>query len=555
MKSHKTQKVFALLLLLILLLPFAAQAEGNTLFECVTGGRTIDEWFISDVVPNAGKGAEWYIFALKMSGYEPDGKQYLASLDAYLKENTLGAVASQRCALAALSLGKSDRDTVDLTAGKGGIMSYVFALHLLNNGATSKEHTVSSLTNTLLSMQNEDGGWSLNGTRSDVDVTAMTLQALAANKNGIDKSKIDKAVDFLASSRCDDGGFKSYGTENCESTAMVIIALAALDIDDARFDGVDDVLERYAVDGGYSHTEGGAKNSIATVQALCAKAARICRRNGNMPFVFKKSVIVDTSDDASCDTSDDTSSEISNDASDYESNDTPDNVSSDISNIISNDFSNDASSGTSNDSSSFISSETSDLDPDITSDLSKNENGKRESMDLKSVLCIIILCIGAVSVVIFIIKKQRKNIFIAIAVTVALVAAVLILNIQTPDEHFKTESAEYQYSVTFAIYCDAIEADPVPYDGTVIAECTVGFDEGENVCDVLKRAAKQNNIAVDGTDYVRAIGNLCEMQYGAMSGWVYSVNGVYPNVPCTEYILADGDTVVWRYTTGGMFDE
>lgn len=538
------------MLLLILTLPFAAQAEGNALFECVTDGKTVDEWFISDIVPNAGKGAEWYIFALKMSGYEPDGKQYLASLDAYLKENTLGAVASQRCALAALSLGKNDSDTVDITAGKGGIMSYVFALHLLNNGATSKEHTALSLTNTLLSMQNEDGGWSLSGTRSDVDVTAMTLQALAVHKDSAGES-IDKAIDFLASSRCDDGGFKSYGVENCESTAMVIIALAALDIDDMRFDGVDDVLERYAVCGGYSHTEGGAKNSIATVQALCAKAARICRQNGNTPFVFKKSVIVDTSDDTSTDVSSDVSNGVSSDVSDDKSGDT----SCDISSNTSNDALIDTSIDASSDFSSSVSSETSDFDSGITSDLSEDEDGKRESMALKSVLCIVILCIGAVSVVIFIIKKQRKNIFIAIIVTAALAAAVLLLNIETPDEHFKTESTEYQYSVTFAVYCDAIDAEPVPYNGVVIAECTVGFDEGENVCDVLHRAAKQNNITVDGTDYVRAIGTLAEMQYGTMSGWVYSVNGVYPNVPCTEYTLAEGDTVVWRYTTGGMFDE
>ncbi len=513
MKLSNLKKTLALLLLLILALPFAVQAEGNALFDCVADGKSIDEWFISDVVPNAGKGAEWYVFALKMAGCKIDGNQYLASLDGYLKQKTLGAVEMQRCALASLALGRDDDTTVDLTAGKGGIMSYVFALHLLNNGAFSKEHTSQSLINALLSMQNEDGGWSLGGTRSDVDVTAMTLQALAAHKDGI-SNEINKALDFLASARSENGGFKSYGVENCESTAMVIIALASLDIDDMRFDDIDDVLERYAVDGGYGHTQGSAKNAVATMQALCARAARISRQNGNMPFVFKKSVINDNSDDASADASNDASS----------------------------------------DSSALISSETSDFDSDTTSDFSENEDDKRESMALKSVLCIVILCIGAVSVVVFIIKKQRKNIFIAIIVTAALVSAVLLLNIETPDEHFKTESTEYQYSVIFAVYCDAIDADPVPYGGVVIAECTVGFNKGENVCDVLKRAAKQNGITVDGTDYVRTIGSLTEMQYGAMSGWVYSVNGTYPDIPCTEYIITDGDTVVWRYTTGGMLD-
>ena len=50
--------------------------------------------------------------------------------------------------------------------------------------------------------------------------------------------------------------------------------------------------------------------------------------------------------------------------------------------------------------------------------------------------------------------------------------------------------------------------------------------------------------------YVSAIGGLAEKQYGGTSGWMYSVNGKTPNTACSNYILKNGDTVVWYYVTG-----
>lgn len=518
MKHSKALIVLATLLITALIMPFAASAEG-TIFDSVKGDRTIDEWFESDVIPNAGKSAEWYIFALRMADVEIDGEAYLARLDEYLKDNTLGAVACQRCALASLALGRDDDKTVDSTIGKGGIMSYVFALHLLNNGASSAEHTAFSVVQKLIEMQNEDGGWSLGGKNSDVDITAMTLQALAVHKDDIGEN-IDKALDFLAASRCDDGGFASYGTENCESVSMVVLALAALGIDyDTQFDNIDEVIERYAVDGGYSHTVGDAKNSIATVQALCAKAARICRQNGSIPFVFEEK--------ASSDESSAASSDISEAIESSEMSET-----SEISEI------------------SEISEATEASD---NTDVSESPE-PHDKMPFKQVLCIAIGGIALLVIIVLLIKKRYKNALAVLAVAIVLLVAVLMLNIETPDEHFKTESRQYQHYATFAIYCDAITKEPVPYDGVVIGECLIGFDDGESVCDILKRAAKQNGITIDGTEYVRAIGTLSEMQYGPLSGWVYSVGGEYPAVPCTEYFPADGDVIIWRYTVGETLD-
>ncbi len=48
--------------------------------------------------------------------------------------------------------------------------------------------------------------------------------------------------------------------------------------------------------------------------------------------------------------------------------------------------------------------------------------------------------------------------------------------------------------------------------------------------------------------YVSAINGLAEKEHGSMSGWLYSVNGVTPNVACSTYKLKGGDEVKWFYS-------
>ena len=48
--------------------------------------------------------------------------------------------------------------------------------------------------------------------------------------------------------------------------------------------------------------------------------------------------------------------------------------------------------------------------------------------------------------------------------------------------------------------------------------------------------------------YVAGIGGLNEKDLGGSSGWMYSVNGSYPNTACSNYDLSDGDVIVFSYT-------
>ena len=81
------------------------------------------------------------------------------------------------------------------------------------------------------------------------------------------------------------------------------------------------------------------------------------------------------------------------------------------------------------------------------------------------------------------------------------------------------------------------------------------FYEGESVYDVLGRVCKENGIHMEASwtpvynsAYVEGIHNLYEFDCGALSGWMYAVDGWYPNYGCSRYQLKDGERVEWRYT-------
>ena len=95
----------------------------------------------------------------------------------------------------------------------------------------------------------------------------------------------------------------------------------------------------------------------------------------------------------------------------------------------------------------------------------------------------------------------------------------------------------------------------VPANGVLLASRSVSFTAGESVFDVLKRVCRQNGLQMEFTmtpvyqsAYIEGIGNLYEFDGGPTSGWMYSVNGAYPNCGSSAYTLQNGDTVLWRYT-------
>lgn len=90
----------------------------------------------------------------------------------------------------------------------------------------------------ILSRQNPDGGWGLAGGGSDVDLTAMALQALAKYRdNSTVSAAVDAGLDWLVWQQEPDGTFASWGTVSSESVCQVLVALTELGIslEDERF--------------------------------------------------------------------------------------------------------------------------------------------------------------------------------------------------------------------------------------------------------------------------------------------------------------------------------
>ena len=86
---------------------------------------------------------------------------------------------------------------------------------------------------------------------------------------------------------------------------------------------------------------------------------------------------------------------------------------------------------------------------------------------------------------------------------------------------------------------------------------TVAISEGDTVMDVLKRACRDAGLAVSaGGSYVSSIGGLSDRIDRAhpSSGWMYCVDGWFPNYGCNSYTLSGGESIEWLYTLDGGSD-
>ena len=122
---------------------------------------------------------------------------------------------------------------------------------------------------------------------------------------------------------------------------------------------------------------------------------------------------------------------------------------------------------------------------------------------------------------------------------------------------------------TITIRCDTIldnveslEEGKFPYvpeDGEILPVITVEFTPGETVFEVLQRVCETADLQIEyswtplyDSYYVEGINHLYEFDCGFESGWMYKVNGWFPNYGCSAYELKPGDEIVWSYTCVGL---
>ena len=88
------------------------------------------------------------------------------------------------------------------------------------------------------------------------------------------------------------------------------------------------------------------------------------------------------------------------------------------------------------------------------------------------------------------------------------------------------------------------KAQYVPSNGIILATSSVQYYDGETVFEVLKRACNAAGIQLEyswtpmyDSYYIEGINHLYEFDCGSESGWMYKVNGWFPNYGCSAYTL------------------
>lgn len=517
------KKAFALLLSFFLLGNLSGGAvsfaEGGDLagemlelFLSENGATSAQEWLDGALSDGAGISSEQYVFALRRYMPELDFSSYADALEKYLSENETASGATRRkYALALLAAGRGEsayvRSVLDEPLEGQSLMSLIFTLHLLNNGAVSESYTAEQVCGEILALRLSDGGWAVRGENSDVDVTAMAVQALAplvlapmaqiyANAPEVGEA-VEAAIALLSEKQLPDGDFQSMGTSNPESTAQVMLALAACGSDpftDERFvkngNSLLDGLLKYRLDSsGFSHTLGGKRSAIATSQAFSAAVSE----RGSL-YVF------DSADGKA-----------------------PEQF------------------------------------PEQT-EAPETVLPAQKSNDYKSAVCALIGGAAVIAcVILLLLKKNPRNCLFVLILGVGAALFVLFTDFRSAEEYYSAEDpgdlAEIAGYAKIGIYCDTVvgEDKHIPADGVILAETELPFWENATVLDVLVSAAKKYGIRVENAGtrelaYISGIQDIYELDYGDLSGWMYFVNGESPSVGCGEYAVSDGDLIEWRYS-------
>lgn len=533
------------------------------------------EWLNGSLTQNAGVSSEWYVFALAQYG-KYDFSSYENALLKYLSENEVASASSRiKYALVLISVGSTNEyiiNTLNNSIGKQGIMSWVYGLHILNNGYFSEEHTVESVVDKLISIQLSDGGWALTGTNADVDITSMVIQALAPyySADYEVKNAVDDALLLLSSRQKADGDFASYGVNNPESTAQVLVALSSLGIDcstDERFikngNTLFDAIAIYRTDdGGYSHTLGGKINGNATVQVFYSLIAYRRMQQGKnalyildnrTPDVFTKPA--EPPEESSEPFEDESSEVVSVDESlpleEYEStveSETTDKVDFE-STVEASDTESKTLSNVSNESRIGSENET------------NTENNDTSVKSYKTYVCFAVITVAGIILIALYISKKRniKNYILIIFVAVLLIVLVFLTDFKTPEDYYNQGEAsknDAYGTVTIKIVCTAISDRNnahIPQNGIILDTVEWPIEDGDTVYDIISEVTAKHKIHLETngskeTIYVEGIANIYEFDYGDLSGWIYRVNGEKPSVSCGDYVLKSGDSIEWHYS-------
>lgn len=307
---RRIKRISAWILTLAILLTLTVPAFAASSVQSEVQGSAA--YMVSAVKsPEVGSiGGEWAIIGLARFGYTVPANyydDYYARVEKYVK-NCSGVLHERkyteysRVILALTAIGRDPSNVAgdNLLTPLGdfektiwqGLNGPIWALIALDSGnydipknpAAKTQATRQLYIDEILNNQMKDGGWSLTGTGdSDVDITAMALQALAKYQDQkAVKTATDSALTWLSKNQDSKGGYASWGTTNVESVAQVIVALCELgmDLNDSRFvkNGrtlTENLLSFRQSNGGFYHVLDGSdgNNQMSAEQGFYALVA------------------------------------------------------------------------------------------------------------------------------------------------------------------------------------------------------------------------------------------------------------------------------------------
>jgi len=433
-----------------------------------------------------------------------DYKAYVRELQSAMEQAEESAPATlQKSAVLLYLLGAenpAEEICLNATIGQGGIMTYIYGLLMLDAGKVQSDViTREEILTILLENQLADGGFALSGERGDIDVTAMALQALAPyyleEKIAAEVSPeclaevsncTERALAFLSDRQQPDGNFKGEYAQSLESTAQVIMALCALEKDIFT-------EEAFIKDGNtaydglmiYRSEEGGFVHTVGGPVNDMATAQALQA----LGTLWQQ--------------------------------ETGENIG-----------------------------------------LYGSEPEKR--VDYRVMLTAILL-FCALGYVIFlgVKKKLSKKRLVSVGVVAGvMVCLIWLVRIQSKEEYRADtgrNGSGAQIAVMVEIRCDSVagRAEYIPVDGVILAQMQVFVPEQSSAFEALAEACRLYEIQLEyqggavSTEfaYVEGIAYLYEHDFGDLSGWMYLVNEEKPGVGSGEYVLEEGDRVLWIYST------
>lgn len=462
--------------------------------------------------------SDWAAYCLaRLHGSDGAGK-YAAGMQERVEELSQSGgfvrpTEYQRSAICIAAAGGDASRAVELgafrceTLDKQGFNAYIWALIAVNvTGLEQPENAVNtaqSLAGHIMSQQHADGSFSLIGDSGDVDITAAAVYALSGCDADGASEAAKRGAEWL-------GAFSEYssmGTVNCESTAQAVIAFCSVG-NTPKAQEAASQLEEYRRDGGYAHLPDGEANAIATAQALEAFTALALSERGEA--LFGRISALPGADITTTETADAQTEQAAAEV------------------------------------------------PQAVEEIASGLTGKH----IKLILSLIFGAGAAACMVVFFLRS--KKLLIPALLLAAAAGGVWLLDIRTPQEYY-AQGAAGPLRVTVSADCtaalsnmeliaeDVNPRDVIPSDGVVIKQCEVALQEGSSAFDALTAAAREQHVRVDYTGsvygtYVRGIGYIQEFGFGELSGWLYKVNGEFPDISAAYFTLNEGDVVEFVYT-------